>query len=152
MSEETNNLDIEIEEVEDTAEQPAENLVIEEPTEEVVSEEIDAQPEIEIPEIVIALEEKVADEVPTLEANDENIISSNKGSKKSKKVEAEVKIEKAPEAPKVAIYSSRNVDWQGVGAVKRGYNLVTQEQAAKWLTRIHVRLVEPEEIAREFGK
>jgi YbbR domain-containing protein len=51
---------------------------------------------------------------------------------------------------KVALYSSRNVFWEGVGEVKRGYNFVTEEQADKWLTRIHIRLVTPEEIKEAF--
>jgi len=52
----------------------------------------------------------------------------------------------------VAIYSERNVSWTSVGKVYRGYNIVTQEQADKWLTRSHCRLATPEEVAQEFGK
>jgi len=52
----------------------------------------------------------------------------------------------------VAIYSNRNVSWSAVGKVYRGYNIVTQEQADKWLTRSHCRLATPEEVAQEFGK
>lgn len=53
---------------------------------------------------------------------------------------------------KVAIYSERNVSWTSVGKVYRGYNIVTQAQADKWLTRSHCRLATPEEVAKEFGK
>ncbi len=64
---------------------------------------------------------------------------------------------KKPEAPAkkddtVAIHSTRNVTWGGVGKVYNGYNVVSKEAAEKWLTRSHVRLVTPEEVAREFGK
>ncbi len=52
----------------------------------------------------------------------------------------------------VAIYSSRNVSWSGVGKVNRGYNIVTQEEADKWVTRDHIRLATPEEVAKEFGR
>jgi hypothetical protein len=52
---------------------------------------------------------------------------------------------------KVAVHSSRNVSWAGVGKVYRGYNIVTKEQADKWLTRGHIRLATPEEVAQEFG-
>lgn len=52
----------------------------------------------------------------------------------------------------VAIYSSKNVIWQSVGKVDKGYNIVTEEEAEKWLTRDHVRLATPEEVAREYGK
>jgi hypothetical protein len=53
---------------------------------------------------------------------------------------------------KVAIHSSKNVTWSGVGKVYRGYNLVTPEQAEKWLTRNHTRLATPQEVAQEFNK
>lgn len=52
----------------------------------------------------------------------------------------------------VAVHSTKNVSWSGVGKVYRGYNIVTQEQADKWLTRSHIRLATPEEVAKEFGR
>lgn len=52
----------------------------------------------------------------------------------------------------VAIHSSRNVTWQGVGKVYSGYNIVTKDQADQWLTRGHIRLATPQEVAQEFGK
>ena len=52
----------------------------------------------------------------------------------------------------VAIHSTKNVSWSGVGKVYRGYNIVTPEQSEKWLTRSHVRLATPEEVAKEFGR
>jgi type IV secretion system protein VirD4 len=58
----------------------------------------------------------------------------------------------APVSEKIAIHSTKNVTWQGVGKVYRGYNIVTQEAADQWLTRSHTRLATPEEVAREFGK
>jgi hypothetical protein len=51
----------------------------------------------------------------------------------------------------VAIYSSRNVTWQGVGKVYTGYNLVTKAAADQWLTRNHTRVATPEEVAKEYG-
>ena len=50
----------------------------------------------------------------------------------------------------VAVYSTRNVMWEGVGEVKRGYNFVTPEQAKFWEKRIHIRLATPEEIKEAF--
>jgi hypothetical protein len=76
----------------------------------------------------------------------------------SKKIEpkkvasADSKATKKKKADKVAIYSERNVSWSEVGKVYRGYNIVTQAQADKWLTRSHCRLATPEEVAKEFGK
>jgi hypothetical protein len=51
----------------------------------------------------------------------------------------------------VAIHSTKNVNWGGVGTVKKGYNIVSKEQADQWLTRRHIRLATPEEIAQEYG-
>lgn len=52
---------------------------------------------------------------------------------------------------KIAVHSTRNVTWEGVGKVYNGYNIVTKAQADKWLTRDHIRLATPEEVAKEFG-
>ena len=51
---------------------------------------------------------------------------------------------------KVAVFSTRNVSWEGVGTISRGYNIMTQAKAEKWLTRSHVRLATPEEVAKEY--
>ena len=68
----------------------------------------------------------------------------NKVSEKPAKTTAE-------KAEKVAIHSTKNVTWSEVGKVYRGYNIVTKAQADKWLTRDHVRLATPEEVAKEFN-
>jgi hypothetical protein len=68
--------------------------------------------------------------------------------KETKKAAAK-KVEK-PET--VAIHSTKNVTWEGVGKVYRGYNIVTKEASEKWLTRSHIRIATPEEVAKEFGK
>jgi DNA-binding protein H-NS len=65
------------------------------------------------------------------------------------KPESKTKAKKA-DVEKVAIHSSRNVTWDGVGKVNIGYNIVTEDQAAKWLERNHIRLATPEEVAKEF--
>jgi hypothetical protein len=53
---------------------------------------------------------------------------------------------------KVAVYSTKNVSWPGVGKIQKGYNIVTKEQAESWLSRNHVRAATPEEVAQEFGQ
>jgi len=50
----------------------------------------------------------------------------------------------------VAIHSSRNVSWTGVGEVVRGYNIVSEAAAEKWLTRNHTRIATPEEVAGAY--
>jgi hypothetical protein len=52
----------------------------------------------------------------------------------------------------VAIHSTKNVSWPGVGKILKGYNIVTKGNSKKWLERNHVRIATPEEVAREFGK
>lgn len=56
-----------------------------------------------------------------------------------------------PKEDKVAIYSSKNVSWSGVGKLNKGYNIVTKAASEKWLTRNHTRLATPQEVAKEFG-
>jgi hypothetical protein len=51
-----------------------------------------------------------------------------------------------------AVYSTRNIYWSGVGTLSIGYNIVTKEDADKWLTRKSVRSASPEEVARHYGK
>jgi hypothetical protein len=71
--------------------------------------------------------------------------SANRVVKNSNKVEKE-------KEPLVAIHSTKNVTWSGVGKVYRGYNLVKESEADQWVTRNHIRLVSPEEFAKEYGK
>jgi hypothetical protein len=67
-----------------------------------------------------------------------------KSSKKSK-------IDINPEET-VAIRSTKNVSWPEVGKVYFGINIVAKSAAEKWLTRSHISLATPEEVAKEFGK
>jgi len=53
---------------------------------------------------------------------------------------------------KVAIYSGRNLSWNGVGELSKGYNIVTKEDSDKWLTHKAVRTASPEEVKRAYGK
>jgi hypothetical protein len=52
----------------------------------------------------------------------------------------------------IAVHSTRNVVWEGVGKIAKGYNILKEAEAEKWLTRNHVREATPEEISREYGK
>ena len=52
---------------------------------------------------------------------------------------------------KVAVFSTKNVDWPGVGKVVKGYNIVSKEQSEMWSTRNHIRIASPQEVAQEFG-
>lgn len=70
--------------------------------------------------------------------------SADRPSKPAKKAE--------PKEETVAVHSTRNVTWNGVGKIYRGYNIVPKSISEKWVTRDHARLATPEEVAREFGK
>jgi hypothetical protein len=80
-------------------------------------------------------------------SNEDNVIGSGSANKKES---AKPKVTKEKES--VALYSTRNVTWSGVGQVSRGYNIVTKEASEKWLKRDHIRIATPEEVARDFGK
>ncbi len=53
---------------------------------------------------------------------------------------------------KVAVHSSRNIFWNGVGELSKGYNIVTKEDADKWVKHKAVRTASPEEVKRAYGK
>lgn len=80
-------------------------------------------------------------------SNEDNVIGSGSADKKESAKPTSAKGKDA-----VAIYSTRNVNWSGVGQVSKGYNIVTKQAADKWATRDHIRIATPEEVARDFGK
>ena len=125
-------------------ERPVEDVLVD-PTVEEVEEEAPAP----VVEDVISAPEPVEDTTPALAPVEGGAIGSSTTKKKAapkKKKEVE-----EPKPEKVAVFSTRNVTWSGVGKVYRGYNIVTKEQSEKWLNRDHIRLATPEEVAKEFG-
>lgn len=97
------------------------------------------------------VEEAVVESVPALAPVADGVIGSSSANRKPA-APKNPKISPKPEEEKVALFSTRNVTWSEVGKVYRGYNIVSKQAADKWLTRDHVRLATPEEVAREFGK
>lgn len=81
-----------------------------------------------------------------------NLSNGAIGSGSADRPAKQVKQKAAPKEDTVAIHSTRNVTWNEVGKVYRGYNIVSKSAAEKWLTRDHIRSATPEEVAREFGK
>ena len=51
----------------------------------------------------------------------------------------------------IAIYSEKNMHWNGIGGISKGYNIVTKEAAVKWLTRKGIRKATPQELASHYG-
>ena len=54
------------------------------------------------------------------------------------------------EDKKVALFSSGNISWFGVGSLTRGINIVKEPTVEKWLTQRGVRLATVEEVAKEL--
>jgi len=89
----------------------------------IINEIIEAvAPEIATPEVEAVANEVVEAVAPIV----------------AKKVKATVE--------KIAIHSSKDFAWAGVGAVTAGINYVEKELADKWLKRGHVRLAKTEEL------
>ena len=68
------------------------------------------------------------------------------------KESSELVVNKPEPTEKVAIYSVRNLHWNGVGELTKGYNIVTKKDSEKWLTNKSVRSASPEEVKRAYGK
>jgi hypothetical protein len=121
-------------------ETPAEPVV--EPVAEPVVEAV-----VEAPVAEAVVEAPAAEEpVQSLGFTETGAIGSMAADGPSKKVKAEVDL-----SEKVAIHSTKSVRWEEVGAISKGYNIVTKAQADKWLSRSHVRIATPEEVKKAFG-
>jgi hypothetical protein len=131
----------------------AEETVVESPVveeapvvEAPVVEEVHVEPVVEEAPIQLPVEE--APEVPALAAVANGVMGSTTVPRPERLV-ANPHVEDSVE--KVAIHSTKNVAWEGVGKVSRGYNIVTKEAAEQWLTRSHIRIALPEEVKKAFG-
>lgn len=78
------------------------------------------------------------------------VIGSGK-SKVEKKADAKPKAASAEKVEKVALFANRNIVWQGVGKIVKGYNLVDESTVSKWLTLEGVRKVTPQEVKTVLG-
>ena len=147
MSENTNNekenLDELLENVEDSVE-------------EVVEIKKEVKENISFPKPVAA-EKPEEDTIKAPEAKDEKpglgyvadgVLGSTVVKEEKKPATSSKKKEKTDT---VAIHSTRNVTWSGVGKVYRGYNIVSKDASEQWLKRDHIRLATPEEVAKEYN-
>jgi hypothetical protein len=103
----------------------------------------DVVEDVELPTEEIVVEE-IAEEAEVVEVPVEEPVVREEPKKVSKKKE------EPAEPSMIAVFSTRSVSWEGVGNVKRGYNILPKEQADKWLKRNHVRLANPEEVKGAF--
>jgi hypothetical protein len=82
-------------------------------------------------------------------ASNENGVVVSRGANRPKKEGIEIQKE---EVVKVALFSEKNLHWLGVGNIRPGYNIVTEEASRLWLTRRGVREATPQEVATYYGK
>jgi hypothetical protein len=144
-----------------------ENPIVEETTHEapVFEAPVAEEPVVEAPVVEHVVEAPVVEEAaqavveaPAYQAPEEvqalgSVESGVIGATTAPRASERKKSAKAAEAKEtVALYSTKNVTWSEVGKVYRGYNIVDKDAAAKWLTRSHIRIATPEEVAKEFGK
>lgn len=123
---------------ESVVEAPVVEHVVETPVVEETAEAVVEAPEYQAPE-----------EVQALGSVAEGVIGATTAPKASERKKS---AKPADTKETVALYSERNVTWSGVGKVYRGYNIVEKDAADQWLTRSHIRIATPEEVAKEFGK
>jgi hypothetical protein len=134
----------------------AEEPVFEEPAiQEPVVEHVEETPvveEVHAPvheEAIQTPEYSAPEEVQALGSVAEGVIGATTAPRSPEKKKSAKSAEKKET---VAIHSTKNVTWSGVGKVYRGYNIVEKDAAEQWLTRSHIRPASPEEVAKEFGK
>lgn len=119
--------------------------VVETPAEPVV--EPVAEPVVEVAVEPAVVEAPPAEEpVQSLGFTETGAIGSMAADGPSKTIKSDVDL-----SEKVAVHSTKSVRWEEVGAISKGYNIVTKAQADKWLTRSHVRIATPEEVKKAFG-
>jgi len=87
-----------------------------------------------------------------IQKDTENVLGSKAADRALAKIIVEEKEEPKMVAEKIALWSNKNIRWSDVGAVNKGYNIVTEEASEKWLSRDGIRKATPEEVATYFGK
>ena len=107
-----------------------------------------AEPVIEAPVVEAVVETPVAEEpVQSLGFTETGAIGSMAADGPQRDIKPAQNL-----GDKVAIYSASNVRWEEAnGAIYKGVNIVTSDQADKWLTRSHVRLATPDEVEKALG-
>ena len=100
-----------------------------------------------VEEAVITSPEPV-EEAPAIVPVADGVIGSGKTKKKSEKPQVAAK-EEAVE--KVALFADRNITWNGLGKLVKGYNIVPKTAAEQWLTLKTVREATPQEVKARLG-
>lgn len=101
--------------------------------------------------IITAPEPVKTPRISNTTSNEDGVITVRSAEKNYPPIKAEKKTPEINDG-KVAVYSEKNLHWQGIGKLSPGYNILTKEIAEKWLTNKHVREAAPEEVATYYGK
>ena len=124
---------------------------VEAPVEHVAEPVVEAAVEAPVIEAVVETPAEAVVEAPAVEEPVQSLGFTETGAIGSMAADGPKKNIKPEQGlgDKVAVYSTKNVRWEEAsGAVYRGVNIVTKDQADKWLTRSHVRLATPEEVQK----
>lgn len=132
--------------VEETLPEVVEEAVAEEPVPAVVEEPVVQEAVVE-PTVIVAAEP--VETAPAITSVEDGVIGTGKVSKK--KAAPAPKVAEEESGEKVALFVSRNVHWQGIGKLQKGYAIVSKEAAEKWVELPAVRLATPEEIKTYLG-
>jgi hypothetical protein len=87
-----------------------------------------------------------------MQKNSESVLGSKAADRALAKIVVEEKEESKNVSEKIALWSNKNIRWSDVGAINKGYNIVTEGASEKWLSRDGIRKATPEEVATYFGK
>ena len=79
--------------------------------------------------------------------NQDGVVISRKAERPVKKT-----TETLQKPKQIALYSAKNLRWNGLGTLVKGYNIVNEEDAERWTTLKAVREATPEEVATYYGK
>ena len=132
----------------DTTNATADSLILNDPVQEALEPEIVDRVVSEAKDNAVITADEPVETKPSITSVENGVIGTGTTEVKPKPKKSEAK----DNSEKVAIFSEKNVYWEGVGRVDKGYNIVTAEAGKKWLTRKFIRLATPEEIKQEFGK
>jgi hypothetical protein len=116
---------------------------------EVVVEDI--APAAETSEVSVEEDNVVSSKLPEVKAEPKSSLDAKSGVFKAKEPKKKA-VKEEPAVKTVAVYSGKNLHWAGVGSLVRGYSIVSEAVAEKWIAKSsNVRLATPEEVAKEFG-
>jgi hypothetical protein len=132
-----------------------ETLAVEEAAEDVVKEAVKPLEGTKAEKVITGTPDVISspeasEEVSALLPVENGVIGAGK-LKKTKSAPKKQEAVKSSAPATVALFSARNIAWQGVGKLIKGYNIVSADLAEKWTTLDSVRLVTPEEVRSNLG-